>query len=229
MNMVNQDNMTYWLTHRKYEQMSHSLSAQTLCVMAHEGQFRKHSKLPYFVHPFRVADALNNNFNGYCKFIELNNGLEKAERFCCIFDSVILPAAYLHDVPEDTEIKDLAMYGFTPEICNMVKNLTKVKPQSEFVYMSQLGIFDKCIKLEDTIDNIMSCFDACTPMSFIKYYVYKKQQTVEFLKGVNDERYNMLLSMFETLTQVFKRNPNAKLFGDTKDHDILWHQEAFQC
>lgn len=108
----------------------------------HRSQMRKDGKTPYIVHPSRVALTLTVVFK--------------------LYDPVILAAALLHDVIEDTtgDFDDIAnLCG--AEVACIVASLTKdtriPEKKREEVYKRQLETSDwrtKIIKLADIYDNL---------------------------------------------------------------------------
>jgi len=88
---------------------AHSLieRAFRIAAAAHEGQFRKGSRLPYFAHPSAVALLL------------ARSGIS---------DPVILAAALLHDVLEDTELTvETLEVDFPSEVVDCVRAASEHK------------------------------------------------------------------------------------------------------
>jgi (p)ppGpp synthase/HD superfamily hydrolase len=86
--------------------------AQMLCVYAHDRQFRRDGVTPYHTHPCAVADAVPDELK---------------------------PAAYLHDVLEDTKctIENLRAFGFSDRTLAAVVALTR-RGEPYDVYMEGL-------------------------------------------------------------------------------------------
>lgn len=85
--------------------------AKQLCVEAHKGQFRRDGVTPYHTHPFAVADKVPDELK---------------------------PAAYLHDVIEDTPLTldDLSM--FSERTILAVQHLTRERHETYNAYISRL-------------------------------------------------------------------------------------------
>ena len=121
--------------------------ASALAALAHHGQIRKDGRTPYFSHPVRVTLTVAAVFG--------------------ITDEVILTAALLHDVIEDTLVDyDDLLDGFGSEIADIVSALSKdprcPEPQREKSYDEQLarGPWQaRLIKLADVYDNMLDCND----------------------------------------------------------------------
>lgn len=116
--------------------------AASLAGRCHAGQLRKDGKTPYVVHPFRVAMVVRDVFG--------------------VNDPVILAAALLHDVIEDTpaDYDDIAEECGT-EVADIVACLTKdmrmVEAEREAAYDRQLAAGPwqaQLVKLADVYDNI---------------------------------------------------------------------------
>lgn len=118
---------------------SRALIFATTCH-AEAGQLRKFTEEPYIVHPIEVAMTL--------------------KRFG-ITDDVILSAAVLHDVVEDTEAAlDDVERLFGPDVARLVDQVTN-KPGENFTHrLIRLGAADwqaQAIKCADIVSN-------CTPL-----------------------------------------------------------------
>jgi guanosine-3',5'-bis(diphosphate) 3'-pyrophosphohydrolase len=118
--------------------------AASFAARSHQGQTRKDGKTPYVAHPFRVAMAVRHVFG--------------------VDDPVVLCAALLHDVIEDTpaDYDDLIDEGFGREVADMVACLTKDMRLPEAVreveYDRQLATAPwqtRLIKLADVYDNLL--------------------------------------------------------------------------
>jgi (p)ppGpp synthase/HD superfamily hydrolase len=99
---------------------------------AHAGQTRKVTGAPYIVHPRRVAEMV-------MPFVS----------------PAAVAAAYLHDVIEDTEYKDISV--FPVRVQQLVSLLTKI-PGEKLASIEKVGrSFDEeamIVKVADRIDNI---------------------------------------------------------------------------
>ena len=116
--------------------------ASAFAARAHQHQLRKDGKTPYFSHCVRVAMIVALKFN------------------CA--DEVVLAAALLHDVIEDTlaDYDDL-LHHFGPEVADIVAALSKdprlIESKREPAYDAQLaaGPWEaRLIKLADVYDNL---------------------------------------------------------------------------
>jgi guanosine-3',5'-bis(diphosphate) 3'-pyrophosphohydrolase len=86
--------------------MSLYQTALTLAVSAHAGQVRKHNGTPYIVHPIMVA-----------RIVEAAG-----------FGEVVVAAALLHDVLEDTTVSaDIIATAVGSEVLHMVQALSEEK------------------------------------------------------------------------------------------------------
>lgn len=116
--------------------------AASLAARFHTGQLRKDGRTPYVVHPFRVAMIVRDIFN--------------------VSDPVILAAALLHDVIEDTAADyDDVLEECGREVAEIVAAMTKDMrlPESERepAYDRQLQNASwkaRLVKLADVYDNI---------------------------------------------------------------------------
>lgn len=123
--------------------MKQYADALIFSITAHNGQFRKHSRDMYIVHPVRVSEFILRNFS-HRKDLE-----------------TLRIIALLHDVIEDTwvEKKDVEK-EFGKEISGFVQELTKDKslPKKQAVqeYAARVGKASdqaKIVKLADIYDN----------------------------------------------------------------------------
>ncbi|MHC4415110.1 MAG: HD domain-containing protein [Planctomycetota bacterium] len=116
--------------------------AAAFAARAHRNQVRADGRTPYFSHPARVA-------------------LTVAVTFGCD-DEVVLTAALVHDVLEDTTADyDDLLKRFGPQIAEIVASLSKdkrlIEPEREAAYDRQLAAGPwqvKLIKLADVYDNL---------------------------------------------------------------------------
>jgi guanosine-3',5'-bis(diphosphate) 3'-pyrophosphohydrolase len=115
--------------------------AAAFAARRHAGQLRKDSQTPYFAHPARVALTLSHVFG--------------------VNDAVVLAAALLHDLIEDTHTDyDDLFEEFGPEVADIVAALTKDKrlPEAEreesyFRALATAPWRARLIKLADVYDN----------------------------------------------------------------------------
>ncbi len=121
--------------------------AASFAATAHRRQRRRDGRTPYFAHPARVA-------------------LTVATAFSCT-DEVVLAAALLHDVIEDTPTDyDELLQEFGPQVADLVAALSKdkraVEGDREAAYDRQLagGPWQaRLIKLADVYDNLLDADD----------------------------------------------------------------------
>jgi (p)ppGpp synthase/HD superfamily hydrolase len=120
--------------------------AQVFSIAAHSavGQFRKHSLLPYYTHPEKVANLL---------YLAKDTTEE------------MFIAAYLHDVVEDTEVTIHTIRSlFGDKVAYLVEGLTKdvypsgtkrsMKFKAEVQRIKRYSPEVKTIKIADSIDNM---------------------------------------------------------------------------
>jgi (p)ppGpp synthase/HD superfamily hydrolase len=86
--------------------------AMAFCEQVHHGQFRRDGVTPYHTHPFAVADKVRDELK---------------------------PAAYLHDVLEDTRTnaRELRLV-FSPRTCDAVEYLTRMSDETYNAYISRV-------------------------------------------------------------------------------------------
>ncbi|MCA8998898.1 MAG: bifunctional (p)ppGpp synthetase/guanosine-3',5'-bis(diphosphate) 3'-pyrophosphohydrolase [Planctomycetaceae bacterium] len=137
---------------------------------AHESinQRRKYSDQPYIVHPATVAEIVKSVTE----------------------DPVVLAAAWLHDVVEDTPVTlEEVRIEFGDEVARLVDDLTDVAQKSDGNRKQRLAIDRahtatadpraKTVKLADVIHNLSDILDA--PRGFAFQYLEEKQQLLEAL------------------------------------------------
>lgn len=122
------------------------MTALEFCIVAHEGQKRKYSGVPFHEHPIAVATMLKEIIPG------------------CPQD--VIDAAYLHDVLEDTKytVHDLREAGFNEHVILFVVECTNVYSKcglgrSMRKYMESKRVMTittdaKTIKIADSIHNM---------------------------------------------------------------------------
>ena len=100
----------------------------------HEGQTRKFTGEPYFMHPVRVAERMHTQ------------------------DEKIV--AYLHDVVEDTDFtyEDLGAEGYPKHILEAVKAITQLGTESYLAYIGRVcqNKLATAVKISDTEDNLIN-------------------------------------------------------------------------
>lgn len=117
--------------------MSTLAKAISIAAIAHGEQKRKTSNIPYLFHPLRVMLA--------------------ASRFGQVYAIV----AILHDTIEDTDlsIADLAKEGFSEEVLNAVRVLTKTKGLGYIEYLNavkanHIALIVKLLDIEDNMSDL---------------------------------------------------------------------------
>ena len=138
------------------------LNAQYIATCAHHNQIRKYSKLPYIVHPIRVAKNVL-QFGHLCSPESLTD---------------VMIAGYLHDTLEDTDLEEQIIEKmFGANVLDLVKQVTtdneaKAKFESKGHYladkmlkMTDDGFF---LKLMDRLDNITDTLN--------DYYLYGSKE-----------------------------------------------------
>lgn len=100
-----------------------TVKAMRFAYNAHKDQYDK-GGVPYIFHPFHIAEQLE--------------------------DETDICVALLHDVVEDTEytFSDLKAYGFTPEIVDAVRCLTKEKGEEYTAYLQRVLKNDIAVKVK---------------------------------------------------------------------------------
>lgn len=144
--------------------------ARAVAERAHEGQVRKFSGDPYFIHAGRVAERVADYTD----------------------DPELIAAAYLHDTIEDAGMTDGELEKqFGQRVANIVRSLTNDREQimamGKTAYMTSkwrsLPPDALLIKMCDTLDNML---DSPTPAMAARY--------MEILEGVRDRLDGMALS-----------------------------------
>lgn len=144
--------------------------AKTYCEEMHEGQKRKFTGCPYYVHPRNTAKILQS-------FTD---------------DPELIAVGYLHDVIEDTDItRDSLEKAFNERIASLVSEVTndeeKRKELGKKEYMKQkvLELSEEAllVKLADRFDNVND-FDN-VPEDFEERY---SQETKEVLDVLEEKR-----------------------------------------
>lgn len=105
----------------------------------HKGQYRKDNITPYINHPVDVVSLLKE---------------------WGVNDNASIAAAYLHDLLEDTNVKEATIRQvFGPNILNKVKKLTKEENQNKEEYIKNIAkdsdIYVLLIKYADRISNTL--------------------------------------------------------------------------
>lgn len=147
---------------------------------AHQGQTRKDSLLPHFVHPQTVVEILN---------------------ACGTFNKTIIAAAYCHDILEDTKITEKELVSVIgKKALQVVKELTKQKGESKEFYLRHLeeyGSLDaKIIKIADRIANTQD-FIKTGKIEKAKEYLLASKAIYKSVKNFGVGK--LLLKVYENL------------------------------
>jgi guanosine-3',5'-bis(diphosphate) 3'-pyrophosphohydrolase len=158
--------------------------AASLAAKCHRYQLRKDEQTPYLSHPLRVALTLSNLFH--------------------VDDPVVLAAALLHDVIEDTtgDFDDIETICGT-EVALLVAALTKDsrlrEEDRELAYQKQMELADwrvRLIKLADIYDNLCDARQTGVKMGAGRWAKWIQQavaddlrfkQPLSFLKQLKEE------------------------------------------
>ena len=152
------------------------LDAIVFALGKHKKQKRKNSKLPYVIHPVRVAKMLSE--------------LELPEE---IDINTLLKAAILHDVLEDTQTENSEIEKrFGKEVLSIVlevtksKNLNSEEAQKELLSRcDNFSISAKILKLADRLDNLKDLDNL--NINFKKEYLKKCEEILSKLLGTNEK------------------------------------------
>lgn len=134
----------------------------------HEGQKRKHSDMPYIIHPQRVVELLKHYTD----------------------DPLILAAAILHDTIEDTETTYTEIETqFGAKVADLVVELTSDKEEKNKVGKSEyltekinsISPDARLIKLLDRYDNVAGLEQS--PAEFARYYAKQTEYIINHYKG----------------------------------------------
>lgn len=155
------------------------MNAREFCIMAHDGQKRKYSGLPFHIHPIAVASILE----------ESDVHVPKD----------VIDAAYLHDVLEDTKysIHDLRDAGFNESVICLVVECTNIyskiklnrtsRKTLELVRVKSISPSAKTIKIADSIHN-MRDFILQEPDYARDVYLYEKRNLLDKALKEGDSR-----------------------------------------
>jgi len=171
------------------------IEAAQFADKAHRGQFRKYEKVPYIVHPMRVAGLVTAH--------------EKAT------EDVIV-AAWIHDVVEDTDhtFEDI-FQKFGMRVARIVAELTKAddpefkaRPRRERKRMEadKLGKASweaRFIKLADRLDNLRDLELGDAPPDFVKLYVEESYYLSCALMETDARLYSQLFALLMRMKEKF--------------------------
>ena len=151
------------------------LRAAKFAKIAHEGQTRRYSGVPYIIHPARVAAR-----------VSLLDGVSE--------DMIV--AAWLHDVIEDTDVLPTEIrLEFGEPVLKLVQELTNpskdsqeprwVRKQMDLDHLKGVSRDAKRIKLADRLENLLDLEGA--ESNFPKLYAMESRALVEVIGDTDEE------------------------------------------
>ena len=164
--------------------------AQRWAVTHHKHQTRKHSGLPYIVHPEAVAEMVSQVTD----------------------DPNVIAAAWMHDLIEDTAIteSDIRWY-FNDRISDLVVEVSKVSTKHDgnrgkrvmidIDHYSKASKMGKVIKMADAIHNIPTIIR--DDKKFAPKYVSEKMMLFEVIKDGD----KVLSSILQQIFTDFHKSP----------------------
>lgn len=165
----------------------HVASIRT-CMKAHEGQVRKYTDEPYWIHPVQVGTTL------------IKAGVDDVE---------LIIAAHLHDVVEDTDMTiEQVTEGFGQRVGTLVGWLTDVsvpedgnratRKRIDREHLAAAPWEAQMVKLADLISNTQSIVE--NDHKFAKVYMREVRLLLEVLiKGTHNERF---CELYKTLDEI---------------------------
>jgi (p)ppGpp synthase/HD superfamily hydrolase len=166
------------------------VKAEQLARIAHQGQFRKYTGEPYIIHPEAVANIVASVTD----------------------DPVMLAAAWLHDVVEDTSVTiDMIEAGFGPEIASVVSDVTNITKKSDGNRQYRKGVERqhlagaspkaKTVKLADILHNVPDIIK--NDPGFAHTYVAEEQAILEVLIGGDEGLYAVAKQMIDGFMRAY--------------------------
>jgi len=162
--------------------------AAELAERAHRAkeQVRKFTGEPYIVHPGHVAEIVASVTS----------------------DPVMIAAAWLHDVVEDTDVTLAEIErDFGPEVAEIVESVTKVVDGTDIgreraaliniEHASHGSPAAKTVKLADVIDNVSDILEH--DREFARVYLVEKKMLMEHLREGDPTLYRKASELLETL------------------------------
>lgn len=181
---------TVWRRHTKVPLCMLDLvaAAAEYAAEAHKDQQRKVSGDPFFVHPSRVAEAVG-------KYVS----------------PAAIAAAYLHDVIEDTDVRDLSMFPL--RVRQLVQLLTRCPGESRSEMLRRIGKSADTegilIKIADRIDNLMDGA-ATFGAKWLKSYVRETRLLLDQVKSNGLFDHPLARKLRSTVESVLaSKEPNA--------------------
>lgn len=184
--------------------------AREFAVMAHDGQTRKSSNIPYITHPIRVAERLEQNG----------------------FSDELVCAGYLHDVVEDTiyELEDIEKQ-FGQKVAHFVARHTEDKSKSwdarkrqtintiknaekEVKYLIVADKLDNLLSLEQDLERLGDAVWQYFNAGFSKQKWYNQSIAQNMDNGLYSNEIPPYLAAYRAaVKRVFDRKA-----GSSKDH-----------
>jgi (p)ppGpp synthase/HD superfamily hydrolase len=169
------------------------LKAAGLAVVAHHGQKRRHSEIPFVIHPIRVAHEIAKQDN---------------------VTPDVVAAAFLHDVVEDTTFTVEQIEAvFGPEIAMLVESLTNISHRDEHKeksradrkkldreYLRHAPRWAKVIKLLDRLDNLREMTGDTE--QFIHIYVEESRKLVDAIGAAHIPLADLIKRQCDSLERV---------------------------
>jgi (p)ppGpp synthase/HD superfamily hydrolase len=169
--------------------------AEALAERAHreKGQVRKFTGEPYIVHPGHVAEIVASVTS----------------------DPVMIAAAWLHDVVEDTDVTlEEVEREFGPEVAEIVDSVTKVVDGTKIgraraaliniEHASHGSPAAKTVKLADVIDNVSDILEH--DREFARVYLMEKKMLMEHLHEGDPALYGKATELLELLMEELDRD-----------------------
>lgn len=173
------------------------LDAIEFATRAHATQTRKFgSREPYVAHPIRASKTI----------LKLTEDLSFEKRM------LLATATVLHDVIEDTNVKNYAIAdAFGSDVLYLVESVTKntalPKADKELDYLlrfNKSGIDTVLIKLVDRLDNLKSMSTA--PADFQRKYIANTNQLLKALPDIakKERHVNAVLNMINNVVRDYE-------------------------
>lgn len=175
-------------------------NALTFAVNAHQGQQRKHNKMPYIVHPLDVFNKL---------------------REVGVKDEEVLAAALLHDVVEDCGVGEgLIRNQFGGKVLQYVMECTKTeenhagknRAEKWAYYLKCLRVYSKegqLIKLADRVCNLTEFYNDRELLSEDNVYflkqVYIKESHKLYMSLIDVPEYGSYFELMLNLKEIINK------------------------
>jgi GTP pyrophosphokinase len=187
---------TYVKTTAKNFKLTNTLKAVEFAVIAHEGQKRKRSSIPYIYHPLNLA----------CHALSMD-----------IVEDEIIAGCLLHDVVEDCDVK-LEELPVNEETKELVRLLTREKTTPE--NRDEINRDYYSAIRENPKASLIKCLDRCNNLTTMSWGLGREKiyrmikETEEFYPGLlktikNTPEYNnaawLLKYQMESMLDIYKR------------------------